>query len=146
MNDKLKFDAVERMSVPMEPDQELKVIERAENLALELGFDSNSIDEIKLAVIEAVINAIEHGSNDERIVYITFGLNRHPLRMTITISDSGAGFNPGTVSNPDIREKIHTQERKRGWGLKIMRSLMDDVIINSSSGGTQVTLIKSGQK
>lgn len=144
MNEKLKFDAIEKMSVPMELNQELKVIERAEKLARELGFDRDSIDEIKLAVIEAVINAIEHGSNAERIVYITFGLSRQPLQMTITISDSGAGFNPDSVREPDIREKINKHERKRGWGLKIMRSLMDEVIINSSPSGTQVTLIKSG--
>lgn len=144
MNEKLKFDAIEKMTVPMEPNQELQVIERAEKLARELGFDRDSIDEIKLAVIEAVINAIEHGSNAERIVYITFGLIHQPLRMTITISDSGAGFNPDSVREPDIREKINKRERKRGWGLKIMHSLMDDVIINSSPSGTQVTLIKSG--
>ncbi len=144
MNEKLKFDAIEKMTVPMEPNQELQVIERAEKLARELGFDRDSIDEIKLAVIEAVINAIEHGRNAERIVYITFGLSHQPLRMTITISDSGAGFNPDSVREPDIREKINKRERKRGWGLKIMHSLMDDVIINSSPSGTQVTLIKSG--
>jgi serine/threonine-protein kinase RsbW len=144
MNEKLKFNAIEKMSVPMELNQELKVIERVEKLARELGFDRDSIDEIKLAVIEAVINAIEHGSNAERIVYITFGLSRQPLRMTVTISDSGAGFNPDSVREPDIREKINKHERKRGWGLKIMRSLMDEVIINSSPSGTQVTLIKSG--
>jgi len=144
MNEKLKFDAIEKMTVPMEPNQELQVIERAEKLARELGFDRDSIDEIKLAVIEAVINAIEHGRNAERIVYITFGLSHQPLRMTITISDSGAGFNPDSVREPDIREKINKRERKRGWGLKIMHNLMDDVIINSSPSGTQVTLIKSG--
>lgn len=144
MNEKLKFDAVEKMTVPMKPDQELKVIERAEKLACELGFDRDSIDEIKLAVIEAVINAIEHGSNAERTVYITFGLSRQPLRMTIIIGDSGEGFDPDSVREPDIREKINKHERKRGWGLKIMRSLMDEVIINSSPSGTQVMLIKSG--
>jgi len=129
MNEKLKFNAIEKMSVPMELNQELKVIERVEKLARELGFDRDSIDEI---------------SNAERIVYITFGLSRQPLRMTVTISDSGAGFNPDSVREPDIREKINKHERKRGWGLKIMRSLMDEVIINSSPSGTQVTLIKSG--
>ena len=144
MNEKIKFDATEKMTVPMEPNQELKVIERAEKFARELGFDRDSIDEIKLAVIEAVINAIEHGSNAERIVYITFGLSRQPLRMTITISDSGVGFDPDSVREPDIKEKINKHDRKRGWGLKIMRSLMDEVIINSSSNGTQVTLIKNG--
>jgi len=144
MKEKSKFNSVEKMTIPMEPNQELKVIERAEKLGRELGFDRDSIDEIKLAVIEAVINAIEHGENPERMVYISFELSRQPLQMRIIISDSGTGFDPDSVREPNIKEKLKKHESKRGWGLKIMHSLMDEVRIDSSPSGTQVTLVKTG--
>ncbi|HUU30216.1 MAG TPA: ATP-binding protein [archaeon] len=143
-SEKLKFDSCVTMTVPMEANQELKVAERAEELAVRLGFERDPIDEIKLALIEAVINAIEHGSSPERKVFITFGLNRKPRRMAIVISDSGSGFDPGAVEIPDIKKKMQKGTRKRGWGLKIMRSLMDEVRVESSRGGTQITLIKNG--
>ncbi len=140
----LKFDSCVRMAVPMEPDQELEVARRAGELAYELGFDPDPIDEIKLALIEAVINAIEHGKSREDQVYITFGLCRKPLQMTIIISDTGAGFNPQAVETPDITKKMRKGARKRGWGLKIMSALMDEVRIDSSPTGTQITLVKNG--
>ena len=144
MSVKEKFDIIEKITIPMKSDQELKVIELTEKLALRHGFDRNSIDEMKLAVIEAVINAIEHGRNKERLVYITLGVCLMPLQMTIIISDSGSGFNPDSVQEPDIKNKMHKKERKRGWGLKLMRSMMDEVRIDSSPGSTQVTLVKNG--
>ncbi|OGG05385.1 MAG: hypothetical protein A3F83_15415 [Candidatus Glassbacteria bacterium RIFCSPLOWO2_12_FULL_58_11] len=144
MLESLTFDRIDSMIVPMEPDQELQVVERAENLALELGFGRDQIDEIKLALIEAVINAIEHGRSVERMVHISFALRKKPLCMAIAIGDLGAGFDPAAVQNPDIREKIGKKVRKRGWGLKIMRSLMDEVNIETSEKGTRITLVKRG--
>ena len=144
MNNQPKFDALEKMTIPMEADQELKVAEKAEELALKMGFGRDPIDEIKLALIEAVINSIEHSKSPDRKVYITFGLNKKPLRMTITISDRGGGFDIESVETPDIKNKIHKKARKRGWGLKLMRSLMDEVLVESSVAGTQITLIKNG--
>ncbi|MEA1997048.1 MAG: ATP-binding protein [Gemmatimonadota bacterium] len=140
------FDLYEKMAVPMEPERELEVAERAGKLAAGAGFDPEAVDEIKLAIIEAVINSIEHGRSPQRKVFITFGVNRNPERMKIAVSDSGGGFNPGVVEKPDIRKKMHSDERKRGWGLEIMRSMMDEVYIESSREGTTITLVKNARK
>jgi len=102
-------------------------------------------DEVRMAVIEAVINAIEHGRSDKGRVQISFSTGSAPARLAVTIGDSGAGFDPARVKAPVISEKIGTTQRKRGWGLKIMRSLMDEVVIDSSDQGTRVTLIKQGK-
>ena len=93
-------------------------------------------------MIEAVINAIEHGRSGDGRVQISFSTGSDPARLAITIGDSGAGFDPSRVAIPNIVEKIGTTQRKRGWGLKIMRNLMDEVVIDSTERGTRVTLIK----
>jgi len=143
-NKVFEFDEIGRMSVPMIADAEIKVADRAGELARGLGFDNNQVDEVRLAVIEAVINAIEHGRSSEGEVHVFFGAARNPLRLAIVIGDTGAGFDPRSVSEPDITKKIGHKTRKRGWGLKIMRSLMDEVRIESSATGTRVILVKSG--
>ena len=140
------FDRVEMMSIPAEEDRELEVADRALELALAVGLDSDEADEVRLAVIEAVINAIEHGRSKDGRVQVSFSTGIDPARLAITVGDSGAGFNPSTVKVPDIAKKIGTKERKRGWGLKIMRSLMDEVVIESSDLGTRVTLIKQSKR
>ena len=139
------FDRVEKMSIPAEQDRELEVADRALELALAAGLDSEEADEVRMAVIEAVINAIEHGRSADGRVQVSFSTGTDPARLAITIGDSGSGFDPSRVKVPDITEKIGTRQRKRGWGLKIMRSLMDEVVINSSDLGTRVTLIKQSK-
>ena len=116
------FDRVEMMSIPAEQDRELEVADRALELALAVGLDSEEADEVRMAVIEAVINAIEHGRSDEGRVKVSFSTGSDPARLAVTIGDSGSGFDPSKVKVPDITEKIGTKQRKRGWGLKIMRS------------------------
>lgn len=130
--------------MPIETDRELEVAQRAEELARGLGFDRDTIDEIKLALIEAVINAFEHSKSAERKILVIFGLNLEERQITISIQDSGSGFDPRAVEEPDIAKKLHKGSYKRGWGLKLMHSLMDEVRITSSEKGTRVTLVKRG--
>lgn len=139
------FDRVERMSIPAEPNRELEVAQRAFELARDVGLSADEADEVRLAVIEAVINAIEHGRSDQGRVQVSFSTGIRPSRMAVTVGDSGRGFDPSRVAAPNIAEKIGTKQRKRGWGLKLMRSLMDEVIFDSSAEGTRVTLIKQAK-
>lgn len=134
----------EEMKVPMGPDQELVIAGRAAELARSLGFGSDPVDEIRIAVIEAVINAIEHSSSPDRNVYVSFGLRRSPPCIEISISDRGGGFSAAGVETPDIRGKMGRGKRKRGWGLHLMKNLMDEVRVESTGEGTRVILIKRG--
>ena len=59
----------------------------------------------------------------------------------ITIRDSGVGFAPDTLVRPKIEEKL-IASRKRGWGLTIIKGLMDEVDIHSGPDGTTVVMTK----
>jgi len=43
-------------------------------------------------------------------------------KLIILVSDSGKGFNPEEMENPDISRKI-SSENKRGWGIKLIKSM-----------------------
>ena len=55
--------------------------------------------------------------------------------------DTGVGFAPETIAEPSIADKLKSN-RKRGWGLKIIRGLMDEVEIDSGRHGTTVVMRK----
>jgi anti-sigma regulatory factor (Ser/Thr protein kinase) len=102
------------------------------------------IDEVRMAVVEACVNAFEHSKSRDRKVNLTFsvlGDGEEPRELRIVIEDAGVGFSPEDVEEPRIEEKIKA-ERKRGWGLKIIRSLMDSVEIRSGSNGTTLVMSK----
>jgi anti-sigma regulatory factor (Ser/Thr protein kinase) len=92
-----------------------------------------------MALIEACINAFEHGKGTENNVYIKFILEKEAL--IIEIKDRGKGFDSSKVEMPEIEKKLHSK-RKRGWGLQLMRELMDDVVIDSGEEGTTITMTK----
>lgn len=127
------------LTIPMRPDMELRVTRIASSVAEAMRLDKDKIDEIKLALIEACLNAIEHSKSKDKKVHIKFKMTGD--RLEIIIKDYGVGFNLSKIKDPKIEEKLKSPS-KRGWGLKIMRSLMDSVVINSHKGGTKIVMTK----
>ena len=125
--------------IPILPNMELAATKTAQAVAdyLELGEEQTA--EVSMALIEACINAFEHGKNKDNNIHIRFILKEDAL--VIEIRDRGKGFDISKVEMPEIAKKLHS-ERKRGWGLQLMRELMDDVQIESSEEGTVITMLK----
>lgn len=132
------------LTLPMAPDMEIAASETATAIAESMQMSADKIDEIRMAVVEACINAFEHSHSDDRLVYLSFAVIGHTgdaERLEITIRDSGRGFDMATVEEPTIEQKLKA-DRKRGWGLKIMRGLMDEVEIHSGADGTTIVMSK----
>ena len=132
------------LTLPMLPDMEIAASKTATALAEFMDMSSDKIDEVRMAVVEACINSFEHSHADDRKVSVRFEVlgGAEAENLKITISDSGIGFSPDEVEEPNIEEKLKA-DRKRGWGLKIIKGLMDEVEIESGPGGTTVVMSKS---
>ncbi len=133
-----------KLTLPMAPDMEVVASQAASSLAAFIGMSPDRVDEVRLAVVEACINAFEHSHSPERRVEVTFCLigDREPDCLEIRVHDRGVGFTVAEVEEPKIEAKLRGS-RKRGWGLKIIQGLMDDVRILSGSNGTTVVMSKS---
>jgi serine/threonine-protein kinase RsbW len=139
-------DAVMRevtLALPMVPEMEIEASKTATAIAEFIGMSPDRIDEVRMAVVEACINALEHSRAADREVFVTFEVigDKDPEKLRITVRDSGVGFSPEELTEPTIEEKLKSQ-RKRGWGLKIIRGLMDEVEIHSGSEGTTIVMSK----
>src|SRR4051794_34794197 len=131
------------LALPMVPEMEIEASKTATAIAEFMRMSPDRIDEVRMAVVEACINALEHSRATDREVYVTFEVlgEKDPEKLRITVRDTGVGFSPEELTEPSIEEKLKSQ-RKRGWGLKIIRGLMDEVEIRSSSNGTTVVMSK----
>jgi anti-sigma regulatory factor (Ser/Thr protein kinase) len=129
-----------KMTLPKIPDIELVAIEGLERMGHFLGITDDKIGEARIVVNEAIINGFEHSGMQTPIVNIEFAMTKE--RLTILVTDYGKGFNPDEVESPEISEKI-SSKNKRGWGIKLMKSLSDDLTIESSPTGTKITIIKN---
>ncbi len=128
-----------------EKDSELEACEYLDMFAKKCGFATETIDEMRLAFIEGLINAKEHAPKEipdgnKRDIHVA--LTYAEDLMQIQIRDFGKGFDPSVVEKPDIRKKLKSSH-KRGWGLMLMERLMDGAEISSfPPSGTLIHLVK----
>ena len=129
---------VVELKLPVLPDMELSATKTAEIVAKHMELSEEKSAEISMALIEACINAFEHSESNKQIE-IHFRIKGDELEIQVT--DKGKGFDESKVKIPKIEEKIGS-DHKRGWGLQLIKELMDTVEFESSSEGTTVTMTK----
>jgi len=131
------------LALPMVPEMEIEASKTATAIAEFMRMSPDRIDEVRMAVVEACINALEHSRAADKEVYVTFEVlgEKDPEKLRITVRDTGVGFSPEELADPTMEEKLKSL-RKRGWGLKIIRGLMDEVEIRSNPAGTTVVMSK----
>jgi len=129
-----------KIELPKIPDIELVALEGLDRCAKHLGIAEDKVGEARILVTEAIINAFEHAAADSKSkVHVEFTLTAKQL--IIFVRDYGKGFEPSAVPDPSIDQKLKS-DNKRGWGLKLMKSLSDDFRIDSDSSGTRITIKK----
>ena len=125
--------------VPMGEDNELIAASTAEQIAKRLTFRPEAINQIKTAIVEACINASEHSFSPDRKIYQRFRVESDRLVVTI----SSRGVVPTNLNGASGRsEPNEAAEERRGWGLKLIRTLMDEVEFERVDDGTSLRMTK----
>ena len=101
------------------------------------GYDEAAKFAIKLALEEALNNAIKHGNGYDPAKTIEVLFNVNSRQTEITITDQGDGFDPAAVPDPRADENL---EKPCGRGILLMRAYMDEV--QYSEKGSQVYMVK----
>ena len=122
-----------QLKLPSHTDYLDVIREFISKLAHEAGFDEENVHKIALALDEACTNVIRHAydGGDEQCVEVEAEVDRNGMK--ITVSDSGKGFDPDTVETPNI-EKLMAQHRFGGFGLYIIKTVMDEVDFSIDPG------------
>ena len=113
--------------------------QKASQLANESGLDEDTVQRIEMAVREAAVNAVYHGNAYDPTKKMTFGLERTPDSIIITIADEGKGLEETEIPDPLAPENLL---KPHGRGIFLIRSFMDEVRIRKLQPGTEITLIK----
>lgn len=126
------------MIVPMGDDTEMIAAHAIEEIARRHHFEPKAITQMKTALVEACINATEHSLSPDRRIYQKFTVEDD--KIIITIYNRGVKIPAKKVA--ESITKIEPDETRRGWGLKLMQTLMDEVEFEQIDDGTRISMVK----
>jgi serine/threonine-protein kinase RsbW len=97
----------------------------AASVAKLMGFREDRIEDLKTAVAEACINAIEHGNRMNEKLSVGVVLSAGVDSLEVKVIDDGKGMK-SQPHKPDIDKKIHGEEDPRGMGMFLIQALVDE--------------------
>lgn len=106
-----------------------------------MGFSQEKVEDLKTAVSEACINAIEHGNKMQvdKKVHVLFGLRESSL--IIDVLDEGESNRFHVSQEPELHQKIEGKKPLRGLGLFLIKRLTDEAEFVPRSKGTQLRMV-----
>lgn len=98
----------------------------AASMARLMGFSEDRVEDLKTAVAEACINAIEHGNRQNASIPVAVILSMHPGELEVKVLDDGSGMKQ-KPSVPNIERKMSGEDDPRGMGMFLIQALVDEV-------------------
>ena len=128
------------LHLPVVPNVELVAAKAVETVGGAIGLHQSGIEAASVAIVEACLNAMEHGGGQMVVRMSADPLDERPA-LVIEVEDHGGGFDPAEAPR-NSATRVHGCTSKRGWGLTLINELMDEVQIRSNPGMTQVRMCK----
>ncbi|MDQ3892567.1 MAG: ATP-binding protein, partial [Actinomycetota bacterium] len=120
------------LTVPSEPGNERLAIERVAEVVKELGLSEQRLEKLKTAVAEATMNAMEHGNRYRPEVPVVIEVLSSGTELSVRINDQGRSLVPDPHTEvPDLEAKLEGMQTPRGWGLFLIRNMVDEMQISS---------------
>jgi len=104
------------------------------------GWSPSDIFAIHLAAEEAIVNAIVHGNKLDPAKKVRVACEVSAERVCIQIDDEGAGFDPASVPDCTLEERLDVPS---GRGVMLMRSFMTRIEYNAKGNGVVLEKVRS---
>lgn len=131
------------LRLPSRLGYEKVAMDTASSLARRMGFGGDRVEALRTAIAEAVTNAIEHGNAHDSDMRVLVMLTARPDELVVSVADQGRKHldQQQTTPTPKIEDSF-TKQDKGGWGIWLIRELMDEVEFTTApSGGNQVRMV-----
>lgn len=135
---------MERVEVHIPSDLVFERVARAsaDEIGRVIDLPESRIEDLKLAVSEAVCNAIEHGNQRiaDKLVVVVFQVDQDKLEVQVIDQGEGVDMERLDFSEQHVEEYHVEGDGRRGFGMFLIAALVDQYEITSSQTGTVMTL------
>ncbi len=135
-----RVDVLEDFSVPSAPGNERDARLRVAKAVEQLAIPSPTVERLKTAVAEAVMNAMEHGNHFDPDLPVDIRVMASDAAVTVEVFDRGGGSAVRDAAVPDIDAKLAGDQSPRGWGLFLIENMVDRMAVDSVGERRRITL------
>lgn len=119
-------------AVASEPGNERVALARVAEAVAGCGLTGPRLERLKTAVAEATMNAIEHGNRNQPDIPVDVEVTQDGADIIVAITDRGGEHVPaGPAAGPDLELKLAGQQPPRGWGLFLIRNMVDAMRVST---------------
>ncbi len=135
------YRTLAELSVPSEPGNERLAMEEVAGTVVGLGLPDRTLERLKTAVAEATMNAMEHGNRYRAEVPVLIEVAASDADLSVRITDEGSGPPAFDSETPDLAAKLDGAQTPRGWGLFLIKSMVDEMNVTGDERHHTVELI-----
>jgi anti-sigma regulatory factor (Ser/Thr protein kinase) len=139
---------LDTFTLASEPGNERLALARVAGTIQDLDLDDRKLERLKTAVAEATMNAIEHGNGNRPEIPVEVEVTQDGDEIIIAITDQGglAAVHEGGQEEPDLARKLDGEQSPRGWGLFLIRNMVDamEVTTNGQRHTIRLTMRTGG--
>jgi serine phosphatase RsbU (regulator of sigma subunit)/anti-sigma regulatory factor (Ser/Thr protein kinase) len=128
-------------TVPSEDGNERLVMKRVADAVGELDLATRRLERLKTAVAEATMNAIEHGNQSRPELLVSVRVLATDTDVLVQITDQGGQGPISEAETPDIDAKLAGQQTPRGWGLFLIKNMVDDMQVTADNRHHTIELV-----
>ena len=129
-----------RFVIPSNFAEGRAVLKRILDEVERLHYNQDAVFAIRLALDEALINAIKHGNRFDKDKKVSVEATITPGKTEIIIEDEGVGFTRTRVADPTSEENL---ERLNGRGILLMETYMNEV--EYQHGGRRIRMVRRNE-
>ncbi len=119
-------------AVASEPGNERVALARVAEAVAGCGLTGPRLERLKTAVAEATMNAIEHGNRNRPEIPVNVEVTQDGPDIIVAITDRGGEHTPaGQAVTPDLELKLAGEQPPRGWGLFLIRNMVDAMQVST---------------
>jgi serine phosphatase RsbU (regulator of sigma subunit)/anti-sigma regulatory factor (Ser/Thr protein kinase) len=144
--DSADWKTLDHFTVASEVGNERAVIQRVSSAVTSMQLPDRQLEQLKTAVGEAAMNAMEHGNHYQAEVPIDVEVLASDSRVAVRISDEGGASQIPQPEIPDLAAKLAGEQSPRGWGLYLIQKLVDEMKISLDGQHHTIELIVKRQE
>jgi serine phosphatase RsbU (regulator of sigma subunit)/anti-sigma regulatory factor (Ser/Thr protein kinase) len=133
--------AVSELNIASQPGNERQAMEEVAEIVAGMAIPADRMEKLKTAVAEATMNAMEHGNKYQADVPVQIEVLKTETAVAVRISDQGGGQPATEAELPDLEAKLAGQQSTRGWGLFLIKNMVDEMNISEDGVVHTVELV-----